>query len=154
MQFTMSRSPLLCLIALLAALGCTGDPSSKSTDIVPATGTVTVNGKPAEGVQVTLISSNKNEMNAFGISDAEGNFSCQQGPDRPGVPPGTYKVICTQLLLPDGSPLGKDASLSDFRRAVNRLPIVYSVIDSTPIKPIELAPSGASTIEIAITAKK
>jgi hypothetical protein len=154
MRLIISRSTPLALIALFAALGCTGDSGTKSTEIVPAAGTVTVNGEPAQGVQVTLISNNKNEMNAFGISDAEGNFSCQQGPDRPGVPPGIYRVICTQLLLPDGSPLGKDASLSDFRKAVNRLPVDYSILDKSPIKPVELGPSGASTIEINITAKK
>jgi hypothetical protein len=154
MRFASIQIAILCLVQLAAICGCASDASMTSTQIVPAGGTVTVNGEPAEGVQVTLISTNKNEMNAFGISDSEGRFSCQQGPDRPGVPPGTYKIICTQLLLPDGTPLGKDATFSDSRKALNRLPIDYSVLEKSPIKPVELGPSGASTIEIKIVAKK
>ncbi len=69
-------------------LGC-GGGAGDAPDLVGATGTVLVNGKPLAGATVTFVI-DKSPL-AIGITDAEGKFSLSTG-GRPGVPVGSAKV--------------------------------------------------------------
>jgi hypothetical protein len=80
-----------CVLALAAAAGCGGEPK-----LVPVTGVVTLDGKPADGIRVyfwPVDQSAKTFVNQFaiGFSDKEGKFFLR-GTNGDGIEAGAYKV--------------------------------------------------------------
>jgi hypothetical protein len=87
---------------MIAAAGCgAGDPK-----LVPVTGTVTMDGKPVEGVRVYFWPKEikpKMSVNTFaiGFSDKEGKYSLR-GTNGDGVGAGEYKVTFARPMTPAG----------------------------------------------------
>ncbi|WP_435017903.1 hypothetical protein TA3x_005525 [Tundrisphaera sp. TA3] len=109
----MTRTTLRRFLAVAAlgataacfAPGCGGDWKAAT---VPATGRVTVNGKPASGLLVQLhpIGTQVDARNSrpWGKVQDDGTFSLSAYEDREGVPPGDYAVT---LIWPvDSSVMG------------------------------------------------
>ncbi len=97
------RLSLVCLVAILSGAGC--DNSVKKRPKYPVFGAVLVNGKPAEGVTVTLTPEDTGEYDATvrpasGISDAEGNFELSTTSEADGVVAGDYRVTFQWLESP------------------------------------------------------
>lgn len=116
----------LALAALIVPVaGCTG---GSGAELVPVAGTVTVDGKPVEGITVTLLgdSSGEKRIIPYGQTDAEGKFTVKVSDTEMGAPAGEYQVLFQKLRLADGSPIPEGESAADVG-AVNQLPEVYSV---------------------------
>lgn len=64
----------LCGLVAIATVGCGGGPKIPSTE--PVGGTVTLKGKPIEGVEVYFISE---KLVAYGKTDASGHYDLVQG---------------------------------------------------------------------------
>ncbi|HVX12536.1 MAG TPA: hypothetical protein VHC22_15250 [Pirellulales bacterium] len=65
----------LCLVFVLAAMaGCSKGPNLPT---VPASGTVTLDGKPLEGATVAFAPTNPDGKTANGTTDPQGKFSLQ-----------------------------------------------------------------------------
>jgi hypothetical protein len=79
---------LVFLIALLAVGGC-GRSGREIPDTVDVSGTVTLDGKPVEGVEVNFMT---DESAAFGKTDREGKFELVQG-----AAPGQNKVFFSKI---------------------------------------------------------
>jgi hypothetical protein len=82
--------------------GCGGDETSR-IKLVPVSGTVTLNGKPLEGAEVTFTPDAGNAKATPGsdVTGPEGNFKViYRG--RSGLAPGKYKVLVSKLFLPAG----------------------------------------------------
>lgn len=84
---------LNCCVLLLCvfATGCGGGLGT-----VPAGGTVTVDGKAAEGVQVVFTPDSADGMAATGVTDATGAFVLTTAVNGDGVIPGSYKVAISK----------------------------------------------------------
>jgi hypothetical protein len=78
-------------IGLLLAVGCGPDTSHLPTT-VPASGIVTLDGKPVDGAQVILVPEKEGTTGAFGATDADGKFSLRAYDEKDGAIPGAYKV--------------------------------------------------------------
>jgi hypothetical protein len=118
-----------CFVICLA--GCGGSTESL-LDIFPVNGTVTVDGEAKQGVTVFFDPQQGTKgTGGGGVSDASGNFTVLYR-DREGLPEGTYKVLFSHLVQPDGSPVPKDAMAADVG-AVNSLPEKYSDSAKSPI---------------------
>lgn len=77
------------LAAAVAALaGCGGN------NLVPAEGTVTLDGNPVDGAMVTFVATEGGALYT-GQTDASGAFKLTHRND-PGAPPGSYKVMVTK----------------------------------------------------------
>lgn len=75
-------------------------------ELVPVTGVVKLNGKPTPGVAVTFLSeSGTTGSGGSGTTDENGSFVVAHRTGAPGLVAGTYKVIFSKLVLPDGSPM-------------------------------------------------
>lgn len=86
-------------------VGCGSGDNRTSLDQVDATGSVTVDGEPAYGVELTFVPSGDTPGNGgLAKTDESGQFTATSTTNKPGLPPGNYKVSASWRLLPDGKP--------------------------------------------------
>jgi hypothetical protein len=88
-----------------ACLGC--GENSDIEKVVPVSGTVTYQGRPLEGYQVTFMPVDGRRP-ATGITDAEGRFSLGTNALGDGAPPGQSKVAFVWVPPRTGEP-GQEA---------------------------------------------
>jgi hypothetical protein len=86
---------------------------------VPASGVVTLDGKPLDGAQVILVPDGPAATGAFGTTDSSGRFSLRAYDEKEGAIPGSYKVqvsktIEVKLEGPAGSLDGGDPVRFDY----------------------------------------
>lgn len=129
----MRYNRLLMSCLLLSLAGCGGGASENTLEVYPVSGTVTVDGEPMQGISVTFFPEGTTKGNGgFGATDAEGKFTLKDRDQRDGVAEGTYRVLLTRLVKPDGSPIGGEEMAADVG-AVNQLPEVYNSPDQSPV---------------------
>jgi hypothetical protein len=87
----------LLAIAMLASIGC-GSGGSHLPKTVPASGTVTLDGKPVDGAQVVFVPAGDGATGAFGTTNASGHFSLRSYDEKDGAIPGTYKVQVSKTI--------------------------------------------------------
>jgi hypothetical protein len=94
----------LALISVSVA-GC-NSASGTNWDVVPVSGTVTLDGQPLADAQVSLIPETRQDgyPGAAAKTDSAGKFTLISG-NQQGAMPGKYKVIVSKLTMKDGSPL-------------------------------------------------
>ena len=95
----MNFKVIPCLVAggLLLALGC-GPDTSHLPATVPASGVVTLDGKPVDGAQVVLIPQPPATKGAYAATDASGKFSLRAFEEKDGAIPGDYKVQVSKTI--------------------------------------------------------
>ncbi|MCY2971543.1 MAG: carboxypeptidase-like regulatory domain-containing protein [Planctomycetota bacterium] len=97
--------PLTLIVVMAAALGCGSDapkgPEKIST--TPVDGVVTLNGKPAAEVSISLHHS-EGKVAPRGISDKDGKFSIATYGKDDGAPAGKYKVTAAKNMTKEISP--------------------------------------------------
>lgn len=126
---------------LLVSLGCApaGDDGPPR---VPATVTISHNGTPVEGANVTFVPKGEGEA-AYGITDASGKAKLSTKGEDDGAIPGEYQVMVrkTETKGPDvkidseetgAMPAGADAMKQAVTR--NLLPEKYSAIGTTDLE--------------------
>jgi Carboxypeptidase regulatory-like domain len=131
----------------LVAAGC----SQKPSDLLPITGTVTMNKTPLPGATVTFQPVGDTPgQGGHGTTDAEGKYEVA-GRDGKGLPPGTYKVTISRMLRKDGTPPPPDVSPieSDARET---LPPTYSDPDRTTLG--KTVGAAEKTINFDLTNRK
>jgi hypothetical protein len=81
-----------CLIAMVA--GCGDGPA-----LVPASGNVTIDGKPLEGASLSFVPLAGNPVSTAGsdVTGPEGNFRMTYN-GRAGLAPGKYKVMISKTI--------------------------------------------------------
>jgi hypothetical protein len=87
----MNRSAsaiLFCLALCATAIGC--GPAMGSVS-----GTVTMDGQPAEAIQVDFQPVAGDVGGAMGVTDAQGNYTLYYPGEKTGAPPGEYIVRLT-----------------------------------------------------------
>ena len=88
----------LAIICLLATLGC-GSKGSHLPKTVPASGVVTLDGKPVDGAQVVLVPPpGGGTTGASGVTDSSGRFSLRAYVDKDGAIPGTYQAQVSKTI--------------------------------------------------------
>lgn len=102
------------VVCLLFVFGCAKEePPPDVPELIPVSGTVTLDGKPVEGAVVLFIPTGSTNFSALGATDAEGKYKLQTRTGqqlRDGVPAGEYRVAVSRMVKPDGSPLPPDPS--------------------------------------------
>lgn len=76
------------------------------------TGSVTVDGKPLEGIRLSFMpmSGTKAIGGCWAVTDADGTYTVMHVSKKEGIPIGQYHVLVSRRVKPDGSPLGPDES--------------------------------------------
>jgi hypothetical protein len=111
-----SRFCLLGSALLLAVAGCSQQVSPPAT--VPVSGHVTLHGKPAEGVRVTMhpqFSMGRITWGVVGESGSGGEFKVGTGGPGNGAPRGDYIVTFTKpKIISDQEHNGVETEVDDF----------------------------------------
>ncbi len=92
----MSLSKLTFGLVLLLplAVGCGGGPS---VGAIPATGIVTLDGKPLDGATVSFVPDSDEARSASGLTDATGAFRLTSLAPGDGAVPGKYKITVSKV---------------------------------------------------------
>ena len=136
------------VLFLTGAIGC--GPSGPS--VYPVAGTVTIEGQPAQAVQVVLTPVAGNQQVAAGVTDDSGRFQLTWGSTaRSGAEAGRYKVMLNQLSTETEEELmarysGGGRKAPETPKA--SIPKEYSSADTSP-KEVEVT-AGTNTIDIEI----
>jgi hypothetical protein len=123
--------PVLLLLACVVFSGCPGGGPA-APDVYPVTGTVRLDGEPVGGVSISFAPLDAPGGGGFAVSDTSGKFSLRSKDQREGVPAGKYRVLCTKMAMPDGSPIPEGQMAADVG-AENSLPAIYSDPANTPL---------------------
>ena len=146
----MRLALFLAVAALTIAfiLGC-GSPGANLPKTVPATGVVTLDGKPVDGAQVVIVPVGDGKNGADAVTNASGHFSLRAYPEKDGAIPGEYKVQVSKTVatkLP-GQVDGGDAVRFDFA-----VPKQYTTVDKSGLK-VTIPETGKRDIKLELTSK-
>ena len=127
---------LTCALLSLALAGCPGGASRDLPDLVPAGGTVTLDGEPLSGANVTFIPAGSTAGTAcFGSTDASGRYEIAADAENKGAPKGEFKVAITKWVTEDGSDFQAEEGMSPMEAgALDLLPPKYSDEVETELK--------------------
>ncbi len=130
---TIALSITLFAVCLFA--GCGGEP--KPT-LIPASGTLTINGKPAGDIMVQFVPNVLDEkINApmsQALTDAQGNFELVTMKNEKGAYPGEHKVTLIDTLE-ERPAQGEEASVtSRLDQRFTTGAITVEVVEGQPIK--------------------
>jgi hypothetical protein len=130
--------PCVAMMASMVIIGCGGDPDQISA--VPASGTVTYNGKPIETGTIGFLP--KTGRPASGaIKDGQFTLTTYESGD--GATPGKHRVIVSSTKLVPSNVKGADPE------TVYLIPKMYASPGESYID-IEIPPEGNRKIEIKI----
>jgi hypothetical protein len=133
-------------VTLLAA-GC-----GSGGALVPAAGKVTINEAPLRNasVQFIPIGDTPGNQRGAGRTNEDGEFTLTNRQGKPGLEPGTYKVVVSKMVLPDGSDYEPKAGVAPMDSpARERLPAKYSDPEKTELK--ETITTENKPLEISLT---
>lgn len=122
-------------VCLTVVAGCaTKWPEDYPARFEPVTGTITLDGKPLEHVQVTFVPMREGGVLATGETDVSGRYRLSYYKTT-GTPAGEYRAILSYRTDPKGVPITKAMNSSllmplEVSQAVERLPQKYSTRDS------------------------
>lgn len=114
----------LALVVCLAICGCGRSAGPPQVEILPVTGTVTLDEKPLSGANVMFTTA---EGASFGGSTKEdGSYQLLGLAGRKAEFKGKCQVVISRLLKPDGSPVSPDEPPA-LSQATESLPDKYSL---------------------------
>lgn len=133
------------VLPLVLAAGC-AEQSGPAT--VAATGSVTYQGQPVEGANVTLLPADPSGSlrGAQGVTDAEGRFELttytgEVGKFKPGAMPGEYHVTVNKLDLTGPNTTGRPPE--------NLLPAKYNSAKASGLA-ATISADGENSIQLSL----
>jgi hypothetical protein len=141
-----------------AGCGSQGSPAFLK-NLVPATGHVTVKGKPLAGATVMFFpaSGGSGGQAAMAITDEKGNYQLSTlasgvAPEKSkGALPGEYTVTISRIAMPDGSPLPggiTEENEAIAKGAKQHVPQQYLDPSTSPLKAKIAAPKAENNFEL------
>jgi hypothetical protein len=147
---------LFCVMAvvLLSFLWMLPGCGKKGIKTEQVTGTVTWNGEPVKGANVTFSPVDRTKgYPSAGTTDAQGKYFLQTMLGNPGAgtTPGEYKVMITKIENVDTGKSVKetDGTVVPIMRAENRLPKKYAAVSSSPLT--ATVKDGTNTCDFDLT---
>lgn len=148
----------LMMAMLMVAVGCSsGVPAPPNlAPTVPVSGTVTLDGKPLAGANITFVPETQAGFKgAIGRTDDSGKYELNTdvggGKSSKGAIPGKYRITVSRLVKPDGTPLPPDFKEPPMNvGAVESIPMKYFQGDTLLSYEV---PAAGGTYEIQLTSK-
>lgn len=144
----LGNSPLACLVILLVA-STSGGCGPAGPTLVPAKGTITVDGKPADGAMLIFHPVGGKGSIASAAADASGAFDVISN-GKPGIVTGSYKVTAS---WPDPAKRPKELTLGG---TIEDAPDLLGGKFVTPDKAattVEITPSTKQLAPIELSTK-
>lgn len=151
----LGRTRRTLVLALPLLLGCTQTPDGPP--LVPAAGTVALDGKPLPAADILFIAQGDTKGNgAVARTGTDGKFELVQADNRSrkGIPIGEYKVILSKLVKPDGTDYIPDPNAGpiDTGGFKELLPAVYTEQERSKLT-ATIPPEGTQTLEFKLNSK-
>lgn len=140
-------------VLLSFAVGCGGGRDSSLPDLVPVSGTVTLDDKPLAGAMVTFVPVGATRgRSCYGITGADGRYELMENEKNKGAPVGEFAVLVNKWVMPDGSDFPKDSTQSPMDSGARELlPPQYSLDGASTLK--ATVPASGGTIDFKLTSK-
>lgn len=144
----------MCTLAIvLPGCGDNPGPSAAIEAVVPASGTLTFQGRPLENFQVILTPTD-GRRSAAGITNAEGKFTLGTNDEADGAPPGTHTVSVVWVgPLPSGADkAGQEVVVEDpnlLPQPSVRIPERYASIATSGLTQ-EIPAEGTDSLKIEL----
>jgi hypothetical protein len=142
-----------CTLALGVVLGLSACGSDeREPELVPVSGTVTLDGKPAEGVTVGFVPQEGTAgTGAYGSTDASGEYTLSHKNGKPGVEVGQYRVTFSKMRQADGSPIpeGAQSAQLDIKQF---MPQRYTDPGTTPVK-ADVPAGGSESLDFQLSSR-
>lgn len=149
----MSARSLIALVlaaSVLPAPGCGGSDGDQP-ELVPVSGTVTLDGAPLKGAVVTFIPAGTTKgVGGTGVTDESGRYEAKWRGGQSGLPVGEYRVTCAKMVMPDGSdvPADTDDATLMGSGAKQLLPPRYSDSERTTLAATVAAGGGTFDFDL------
>jgi hypothetical protein len=151
----------LLLTCFVGISGCSKGPAAPTFDLVPASGTVTLDGKPLSDASVSFVFQATAPQGFSGSgaqTDANGKFQVETDA-KMGTISGNFKVLVSKLTMPDGSPVKNDPAagidivqLQMQGQLKENVPEKYLVVDTTDLS-AEVTKGGKNEFELKLTSQ-
>lgn len=148
---------LSCSVLIFGVTGCGGGGrSADQLKLVPVSGTVKLDDKPAPGVAVMFFPlGSAPGLTYYANTDQSGRYELLAGVGKTGskgAPAGEYKVTCSKYVMPDGSPFTSNSGESpELAGAKELLPPWYSNQMQTQLK--ATVPDKGGTCDFELKSK-
>lgn len=138
------------LFPMACGAGC-GGPDPNLPRLVPASGRVTLAGKPLAGALVTFVPTGSTRgSSAEARTDQQGRYELVSQQGR-GAAVGSYRVTICKWVMPDGSDYAPEAGVGpDDSPARQVLPPRYSDLQRTTLT-AAIPEGGSRTLDFALT---
>ncbi len=142
-----------CLFAglLLGAIGCQGPVQQ----IASLEGTVTLDGKPLEGIEVHFVPDGDKGTagpRAVGTTDSKGKFTLTCGDLGSGALIGHHRVMFVDIWALPAVPDRREPKHAVTRKVLEkpRIPDAYSQVTTTPVR--QEVKAGSQTVQLKLVA--
>jgi hypothetical protein len=131
-------------LALILLIGC---GQGNDAGLVPVTGSVRWQAKAVAGAELNFIPIGDTlGVGGTGRTDEKGGYELKYGRGGKGVLPGTYKVVISYRVLPDGSPVPENYQVGTHdSNARETLPVHYSDQEQTKLQ--ATVPAGGGPVD-------
>jgi hypothetical protein len=138
-------------MAVIAAwsVGCGTGPYE---ELLPARGTITLDGSPLDGATVAFIPAKSTQMQpSYGYTDTDGKFELKTPEGFEGVSPGEYRIVISKIVMPDGTavPPGSQTGGAEGNESV---PLPHS--DPRATENIAVVVDGSEVFRVDIVSDK
>ena len=131
---------LLAIVCLSVTAACSKGKNEPQLDLTPASGTITLDGRPLADADVTFALQETPPAGYFGSAgrtDAEGKYVLMSGTKK-GAVPGTYKVAVSRIEAPGGATVNPEggmdlAQLAASGEAKQTVPAKYTDVSTTEL---------------------
>jgi hypothetical protein len=141
----------IAVAAIAAACGC-GAPKPKPETLVPVSGIVKLDGKPTEGIRMMFhpTGETKGLGGCWAITDQDGKFKVIHWSNKEGLPPGSYHVVFSRKVKPDGTPLGKDDSPTMTQSIESIAPMYSNIAKAGLHNKVDVPDKGVSNLDFTL----
>lgn len=138
---------ILFLLTTVLLVGCGGAPSTT----VAVSGQVMLNGQPVDRAELIFYPTGTTKGNGGqGTTDTSGRYLVRTPQGSTGLMPGSYKVVISRRLNPDGS--APDPNVPPIEsQARETLPPNYSSQDKSTLT-LNVPPEGTKTADFTLKA--
>jgi hypothetical protein len=140
----------LLFVGLAALVGCSAGDANLP-ELVPVSGTVTLDDKPLAKATVTFIPVGTTRGDGgFATTDENGRYQLLSLQRKPGAPVGAYRVVISKRVMPDGSDVPDESDVAPIDSpAREMLPPQYSSEQDSTLS--ATVPEGGGTIDFPLT---
>jgi hypothetical protein len=139
------------VLVISTTLGCSS-AGSNLPKTVPASGVVTLDGKPVDGAQVVLVPPDGAANGAFGVTDSSGHFSLRAYEQKDGAIPGEYKVQVSKTIQVKGEGTKGSLDGGDPVRFEYGVPAKYTGYKTSGLS-VTIPDAGNRDIKLALSSK-